>query len=381
MDVASAAQFRAQAPVTRQWAYFDHAAVAPLPSPAARAIEDWLRQASEAGDVHWPAWSRRIEELRQSAAAMVNANPDEIALVPNTSVGIGLIAEGLSWQSGDNVVTAANEFPSNLYPWLNLAERGVETRRVEAVNGVVSLTSIEAAIDERTRIVSLSWVGYASGYRIDPAAVGALCRRKGCLFFLDAIQGLGVFPLDVSSAEVDFFAADGHKWLLGPEGAGLLYVRRERLNNLRPLMIGWNSTEQRGAFDDPTFRIRPTAARYESGTLNTPGFLGLAASVDLLRAWGVGPQSSLVAERVLQVTDYAIERLRSAGAEILSPRVPGCESGIVVFRCGEQPAADVRKQLLAAGIVVSCRGGGIRISPHAYNTAEEIDRLIGALRT
>ncbi|HZN35168.1 MAG TPA: aminotransferase class V-fold PLP-dependent enzyme, partial [Pirellulaceae bacterium] len=229
------ARFRAAMPIASRVAYFDHAAVAPLPESARDAIRGWLDQATEEGDPIWTQWARRLEEVRQAAAGLINAQPAEIALVPNTTSGIGLVAEGLPWQRGDNAVTLENEFPSNQYPWMNLASRGVEVRRVPAPGGALDLNRLEEACDARTRIVSISWVGYATGWRIDPAEVAAICQRRGCLFFLDAIQGLGVFPLDVRAAGVDFLAADGHKWLLGPEGAGLLYIRQELLPELRPL--------------------------------------------------------------------------------------------------------------------------------------------------
>jgi len=236
---------------------------------------------------------------------------------------------------------------------------------------------VEEAIDERTRLVSLSWVGFASGWRIDVAAAAELCHRRGCLFFLDAIQGLGVFPLDVQTAGVDFLAADGHKWLLGPEGAGILYVRREHLHLLRPLGVGWHSVINSGFTSD--MNLRPTAARYEGGTQNMAGMIGLGASLKLLTELGVGPASSPVAELVLSVTDYACERLASLGAVLLSPHEGANRSGIVTFQVPRHEPAVIRQALLAAGVVTSCRGGGVRISPHGYNTREEIDRLVAVL--
>ena len=240
-----AARFRAAMPIASRVAYFDHAAVAPLPSPTRESIRAWLDQATDEGDVAWAGWARRLEEVRRCAARLINAEPAEIALVPNTTSGISLVAEGYPWQAGDNVVTLANEFPSNQYPWMNLASRGVELRRVEVEGGVVDLDRLEAACDSRTRIVTVSWVGFATGWRIDVRQVAALCQRRGCLFFLDAIQGLGVFPLDVRADGVDFLAADGHKWMLGPgRGRAALHPPRASVARLRPLMVGWNSVAQ-----------------------------------------------------------------------------------------------------------------------------------------
>lgn len=367
-------------PIAQRLAYFDHAAVAPLPSPTRDAIRKWLDEATEQGDTVWTRWAQRLEEVRATAARLINAQTAEIALVPNTTTGIGLVAEGLSWEPGDNVVTLENEFPSNLYPWMNLASRGVETRRVPALGGIVDPGRIEAACDARTRIISVSWVGYATGWRVDVRAIADLCQRRGCLFFLDAIQGLGVFPLDVRAAGVDFLAADGHKWMLGPEGAGLLFVRQERLPLLRPLNVGWNSVVQGNDYTRIELNLRQAASRYEGGSQNMAGFIGLGASLDLLMNLGVGPKTSPVADQVLAVTDDACQRLVELGATLLAPREPLHRSGIVTFQLPGREAQEIRRTLEAAGIIARCRAGGVRLSPHGYNTAEEVDRLIDVLK-
>jgi selenocysteine lyase/cysteine desulfurase len=319
--------------IAERVAYFDHAAVAPLPAPARDSLRQWVDQAALEGDQAWGQWSRRVEAVRHAAAKLIQADPAEITLVANTTSGIGLVAEGLPWQMGDNAVTLENEFPSNQYPWMNLASRGVELRRVPAPGGVIDLNRLESALDARTRIVTLSWVGYATGWRIDPAEVAELCHRRGCLFFLDAIQGLGVFPLDVRASGIDFLAADGHKWLLGPEGAGILFIRREHLQRLRPLMVGWNSVVQGNDYSRVELNLRDSAARYEGGSYNMIGLHGLGASLDLLSRLGLGPS-----------------------------------------------AHELRRQLEAAGFVVRCRGGGVRLSPHGYNTKHEIERMLAELR-
>jgi cysteine desulfurase/selenocysteine lyase len=376
----TAARFRAEMPIAARVAYFDHAAVAPLPGASRKEMRHWLDQATEEGDVVWNQWARRIEEVRQTAAAMVNAQPGEVALVPNTTSGISLVAEGFPWQAGDNVVTLANEFPSNQYPWMNLASRDVEVRRVPVDGGVVDLDRIARACDARTRIVSVSWVGYATGWRIGVREVAELCHRRGCLFFLDAIQGLGVFPLDVRADGVDFFAADGHKWLLGPEGAGIFYVREEHLSLLRPLMIGWNSVVQGSDYTRIELKLRREAARYEGGSQNMVGFTGLGASLDLLKSLGIGPQASPIAEHVLTITDYACERLLELGAKLHAPRTGPHRSGIVTFELPGHDSNDIRRRLEAARIIVRCRAGGVRISPHGYATTDEVDRMIDELK-
>jgi selenocysteine lyase/cysteine desulfurase len=368
-------------PVATKWAYFDHAAVAPLTAPAAATLQNWVAQALAEGDTVWPDWSRRVEATRASAAQLIGATADEIALVPNTTAGIGLVAEGLDWRPGDNVVTLADEFPSNAYPWLNLASRGVETRRIPTENGRLDLDKLAAACDARTRIVSVSWIGYATGYRHDVAKIAEIAHAHGALMMLDAIQGVGAFPFDVRQTPIDFLAADGHKWMLGPEGAGIAYIRREHLDRLRPIGVGWHSVVHSSDYTRIDLALKPTAARYEGGSQNMAGMLALGASLDLLLEFDL----ELVAAAILDITDQACERLRKIGATIVSDRWPEHRggqqrSGIVAFELpGHEPLA-AKKHCLSQQVVLSCRAGRLRISPHAYNNEEDLERLTEALK-
>ncbi len=368
-------QMRQQMPVAKNWAYMDHAAVAPLPAPARDAIQQWSSEAAEIGDLAWPRWAQRVEEIRRLAAATVGAHEDEMAFVPNTTTGIGLVAEGFPWQEGDNVVTLANEFPSNLYPWIHLESRGVAARQVPVGAEGIDPEAILQRCDDRTRLISVSWIGFASGWRIDLAPLVEQAHERGILVFLDAIQGLGVFPLDVRAIGIDFFAADGHKWMLGPEGAGLFYIRREHLQRLRPLGVGWNSVRHASDFSNITLDLRATARRYEGGSQNMVGVLALGASLQLLADSGLSAERSAIADRVLAVTDYACRELEQAGARILSQRTGPRRSGIVAFDVPGQDPDAFRQACLDAGVVLSCRGGKLRISPHAYTNAEDIERL------
>src|SRR5579884_2918114 len=315
---------RRECPVTKRWAYFDHAAVSPLTERAQRALIEYADELAANGVVNDPDRVRRIEAVRRQAAQLLNADPLDIAFIKNTSEGIGIVAEGLRWRDGDNVVTAEDEYPANLYPWMNLAERGVELRRVPSRNGRILLDDLRSAIDGRTRLVSLSFVEYASGFRNDLFAVGQMCREKGVLFFVDAIQGLGVLPLDVQQMPIDFLAADGHKWLLSCEGAGLFWMRRELVEQLHPVGIGWNSVIGSRNFNRLEFRLKPHAGRWESGSPNAAGILALGASLELLLAIGI----DALAERILYLTDYLCERCRQAGMRVYSSRRPGEASGI-----------------------------------------------------
>jgi len=373
-------RFRQQMPVARRFAYLDHAATAPVSGPASEAVQAWLRQAAELGGAAWPEWEESVNQVRQTAADLIGAAPEEVALVPNTTAGINLVAEGFPWREGDNVVTLANEFPSNQYPWMNLAGRGVETRRVPVEEGRVDLDRLAGACDGRTRIVAVSWIGYASGWRTDLEALVALAHGRGAFVFLDAIQGLGVFPMHAGRLGIDFLAADGHKWLLGPEGAGLLFVRREHLSLLRPLSVGWNSVVHAHDFSRIELNLRPDAARYEGGSRNMAGHLALGASLRLLASLGLGTDTSELADRVLAVTDYAVRRLEAIGAAIKTCREPQHRSGIVAFELPGQDPVALRRRCLQAGVVLSVRGGNLRISPHAYNDESDIERLVEVLR-
>ncbi len=375
------AAFRRELVVTSSWTSLDHAAVGPLPDRCRARIEAWLQQAHADGDARWPDWSRQFEETRTLAAALINADRDEVGLVPNTSFGINMIAEGYPWQSGDNVVLPAGEFPSNVYPWLNLASRGVEVRTVPLDGVRVCPNRIAEACDNRTRIVSASWVGYASGWRLDPAELARVAHDRGALFFLDAIQGLGVFPLDVRATGIDFMAADGHKWLLGPEGAGLLYIRHELLSLIRPINVGWNSVSQGNDYTRIELNIRNAASRYESGSQNMAGFLGLLGSLETLASYGLGPDRLAIADRVVSLTDRLLELVEAAGWELFTDRAQeSAKSGIVTFSIPGHDPVQLKKRLLDDRIIVSSRVGRLRAAVHGFNDESDLQRLVETLK-
>ena len=362
-------------PVARKWAYLDHAAVAPIPQPARDAMQTWLNQACDEGDTVWLDWARQVRDTRQIAAELMGASTNEIALVPSTTAGINFVAEGFPWQAGGNVVTLDDEFPSNLYPWLHLERLGVETRRVQTRNGDVDLDEFESHCDERTQVVSISWVGYSNGCRRDLDAFSKIARRHGALFFVDAIQGLGVFPLDVGQVDIDCLAADGHKWMLGPEGAGVAYVRQDCLEKLRPVNVGWNSVVHAQDFSRIELKIKSSAERYEGGTLNMGGFIALGASLRLLHELG----TKNVAATILDFTDQLTTLLQEFDAQVFSPWQLESRSGIVSFELAGRDSNAVRKHCLQNGVAMNCRAGRLRISAHAYNDEQDLERLRAAL--
>ncbi|MCA9237948.1 MAG: aminotransferase class V-fold PLP-dependent enzyme [Planctomycetales bacterium] len=370
-------KFRAQMAVTERWAYFDHAAVSPTPRPTRAAIERWLDEAGGDGGPAWMGWAQRIEQTRRTSAALLGATPAEIAFTQHTTGGISLVAQGLDWRPGDNVVTLDDEFPANIYPWLSLQDKGVETRFAPTERGRVDLDAVRSLCDERTRVVSVSWVAYLSGHRRDLTALAEIAKQHDAWFVVDAIQGVGALPFDVKQTPADVVALNGQKWQMGPEGAAYAYVCRERLDDLRVAGLGWNSMVDPFNFKRIEIRLRDDAARFEAGTRNMSGLIGLGASQAMLLELGVDN----IAAAILDLTDEACRRLAELGAEVLSPRGADERSGIVQFQLPGADGDAVRSHCLERGVALACRSGSLRISPHGYNTPEDLDRLFDALQT
>jgi len=375
-------------PVSQRYAYFDHAAVGPLPTPAAKAIRTWVDQSLHQGDFCWPEWSAAASRLRISASKLIRCQPSEIALIPNTTFGINIVAQGYRWSDSkgtDSVVVLENEFSSNLLPWLALERRGVEVRRVPVPeSGVVSLDSIRKAIDATTRLVAVSWVGYFSGFRIDLAKLGEMVHEAGAQLFVDAIQGLGVFSLDMQHIPIDYLAADGHKWMLGPEGAGLLFIRQQNLERLEPMMQGWGSLQMAGKFQTSNMVLKNDASRYEGGSANHAGQIGFSESLAVLLDHGCNQPINPMAAAVLENAAIIEEGLKSVGATCYRARSHQNSaeelSGIVTFELPNVDPNELRSRFLKEEIVLSVRHGRLRVATHAYNNQEDIDRLVWAVR-
>lgn len=358
-------------PVTKRYIYLNHAGVSPIPAGAAAAAAELLALFRDEGAFHLRKWLEIAEEVRGRFARLVGASKEEVAFVKNTSEGISIVAAGFPWREGDNVVTASVEFPANVYPWMRLRSRGIEVRMVAPTDGRIRKEDLFAACDGRTRVLALSSVEFANGFRNDLPGIGEFCQRHGIFFCVDAIQSLGVIPIDVKSYGIDALSADGHKWMLAPEGIGGFYLSRDVLEMIEPVVLGWHSVKNRFDFEHYDFTLSPDARRFEPGSFNTVGLAAFNASLRLLLETGV----DRIWERVRGLTEAALEAADRAGYEVLTPRQPEERSGIVTFRVPGADAPALWKALLSRGAVCASRSGGIRISPHFYNTPDEIARF------
>jgi len=323
------------------------------------------------GSLHYDKWLAAYEGLRSAAARLINSAPQEIAIVKNTSEGISAIATGLRWRAGDKVVAFREEFPANYYPWQRLASQGVEVRWLSIFD---PLDRIDEAC-RGARLLAISFVQYLSGYRADLEAIGEICARHGVFFFVDAIQGLGAFPLDVRRARIHALAADGHKWLLGPEGCGVLYIAQEMQDAIEPIEFGWTNVAHYADYASRDMSLRADAGRYECGTLNTIGIFGLRAAIEFLLE--VGIENTACA--VQSLADQLAAGLTAKGYETACPRTPQSGAGIVSFRKPNVAAQQIAHTLKLRNIITAPRQGWVRVSPHFYISPNEIDRLLSEL--
>ncbi|MBK5259280.1 MAG: aminotransferase class V-fold PLP-dependent enzyme [Thermoanaerobaculia bacterium] len=363
-------------PITNHLVYFNHAALGPLSTRAFDAMQSHAKDQRDFGALHWRAWYEEYDKLRASAAKLIGSTPKEIAILKNTSEAISFVAQGLRWREGDNVITTDIEFPSNFVPWTRLKKRGVETRIVKSTNGAYEPHDIETLIDARTRLVSVTSVAFHNGFAPDLVAIGEICARRNVLFCVDAIQSLGMLPMDVRRAKISFLGADGHKWMCGPEGATIFYVAAEHLEELEVLEDGWTNIERRGKFIGSPDELLPDSRRFEAGTLNTNGIYGLRAAIDLLLEVGIDD----IGREVVRLANHLAERLEGLGYRIASPRP--LRSGIVA---ATPPTVEsntllrIHRILEENGVVCSPREGMLRFAPHFYNDERDIARVIEVL--
>lgn len=354
--------------------YLNHAAVAPWPRRTAEAIRRFAEENVRHGAAHYPRWMSREDELRRQLQTLLNApSIDDIALVKNTSEAISFVASGLEWREGDNIVSSDEEFPSNRIPWEALKSRGVRFREARLAGVDDPEQALFDRVDGHTRLIAISSVQYASGLRLNLARIGEFCQARGILFLVDAIQSLGALKVDVRECQADFVMADGHKWLLAPEGLGVFYVSARGRERVKPTQYGWHMVEKAGDYDHRDWRIARTAKRYECGSPNMLGIHALSASLSLLLETGI----PAIESAILGHAGRLIRHIDQHGAlELLSSRRPERRSGIVVFRHRFVPNAELWSHLKHHGIICAPRGGGIRYSPHFYAEDSALERAV-----
>lgn len=370
---------RSAFPICQRSIFLAHAAVAPLPRVVADAIIAYTEKSVEAHQ-EFEGVLEDVKQTRQVAARLIGAEQEEIALLGPTSLGLSLFANGLPWQVGDEVLCYADDYPANVYPWIELRRRGVTVRYLQPESpGAITTELIEKGLSEKTRLVALATANFLAGYRIDVEGIGKLLGRRGVLFSLDAIQTLGAFPLSVE--HVDFLSADAHKWLLGPLAGGIVYVKKKHFELLRPTLLGaWNVVSPSFIASDEV-KFVTTAQRYEPGSLNIIGILGMKAAIELILE--VGPVQ--IAARVAELRSFLAESLLDLHFDVAGGNAPAVASGIVsASRTGSDLPALFRK-LQAENVVASLRfdrrrSPWLRFSPHFYNTTAELERVAAIIR-
>lgn len=366
---------RDEFPITRNYNFLNHAAVTPISRRCGDAVRTYLEHLEQNAYIRG-GFYKHADRVRSQVASLINAKPDEVTFTKNTSEGISFVANGLNWQNGDNIVTTSVEFHANTYPWQALREHGVEIRMALEEDGRIPLERVLELIDNRTRVVGLSSVQFASGFRTDLVSLGEYCTSKGVFLCVDAIQSLGAMPIDVQAMNIDFLAADGHKWLCSLEGAGIFYVRKELQGHLKPTTIGWLSMKDPFNYDRYQFEFADSAKRYDSGSYNLAGIYALGAAIELIQEIGL----EAITGRILMLGDRLVAGLRDKGYRVFSSRAAGEGSGIVAFFSDRHDHERIQQHLQTERrIVISERCGRLRASPHFYNTESEIDQLIDAL--
>jgi len=330
-----------------------------------------VNDCTEFGSLHYDRWMAEYEALRVAAARLIGADRSEIALVKNTSEGIATVATGLDWRPGDRVVAFREEFPANYFPWKKLEQRGVAVTWLSIHD---SLDRIDDAC-RGARLLAISFVQFLGGYRAPLAAIGEICRRHCCVYLVDAIQGLGAFPIDAKAWGIHALAADGHKWLLGPEGCGVLYIDHDLQERVEPVEFGWTNVAHYADYASRDMALRPDAGRYECGTLNTVGCFGLRAAIEFLLEVGV----DRIAPVVQSLADRLAAGVEAKGYALMEPRTPETGAGIVSFRKPGWDSGEIVRRLRAAGIAAAPRTGWVRASPHFYISPEDIDRVLEIL--
>ncbi len=366
-------EIRSLFPITRHTCYMNHAGVSPFSTRVVNALHEYLDIRSTGIIDAYRQNCERADMTRELIAGMINARADRIGLVKNTSTGLNILATGLEWRRGDHIILNDMEFPSNIYPFLNLERLGVEVELVKSRDGRVMIEDILEAVRPETALASVSHVQFLNGYRIDLARLGEELRSRGVLFVVDAIQSAGVLGIDVEGQKIDFLSCGGHKWLMGPQGTGFIFLTQEVQDRISPAYAGWLSVKDSWNFFDYRLDFLDSARRFEIATANWMGIWGLYESLGLLLEYG----RENVEEKVISLTDHLADGLLERGHEVLSPRENGEKSGIVLFSAGDN--GKIFERLMERKVHIAFREGNLRCSPHFYNNTDDIDTLIDHL--
>lgn len=354
--------------------YLNHAAVGTWPSRTAKAVRNFATENETCGAQHYLEWMKVEAVLRDQFAQIINANSgDDIAILKNTSEALSFVAYGLDWQAGDNVVISNQEFPSNAMVWHSLKAKGVEVREVELCSDDSPEDALIKAMDDKTKLLSISSVQYASGLKMDLLALGEACKKNKVLFCVDAIQSIGIIPFDLKAIQADFVMADTHKWMFGPEGVALFYCRPALREQLRLHEYGWRMLEDMSNYTPAEYEITHTARRFECGSPNMLGIHAANASMSLLLEIGVNE----IERRLLQRTQFTIDQINeNANLELITNSEPKRLAGIITFRSKTIESQVLYQKLMKNNVICATRGGGVRFSPHFYTAFDDIKAAV-----
>ena len=366
-------EYRGEFTIARNCSFFNNAAISAPPMRVVNAVSALMLQFGSEGFIHYPEWMKKVERTRGLFAQLIDASPSEICFTGNTSEALSMVAGGISWKVGDKVIVPVPDFPSNVYPWVNLERSGVEVCFLHKTEGRFGVADIEANLRPGTRLIAVSSTDFTTGFRCDIEEVGAFCRRKGILLCVDAIQSLGAIPFDVKSCGVHFLACGGHKWLLSTMGIGALFVSKEANDLLSPTKVGWHSVEDEENFYKLNLELKTDARRFEPGTLNLAGITALGTALEMLLEIGI----ERIFARITDLNGLISAELEKRDLKVISSMEPRNRSGILSFV--PEDAGRLFRHLLKKRVLAAQRGNAVRLSPHFYNDESDVERLLEAL--